>query len=543
MNSNISSSKDNFKLINTFIFSFSTILFYKFINYNHIDFFYLNQYITTTIFRYQRNNNPTMKISTLQTFTFLSSIINLVTADCTLSSDGNYYCESTNAIVYSNVGVSGTYNDVTSMDESTCACSSSSVPFSGSLAPLDEELSVHFRGPLKLKQFGVYYPAQGSSLKKRDSNVECSSVSGKRKHKHKRDVAVEYVEVTATVFVNDKGETVTNQVPAAKQTTVGKVLVGDMNVDDNNNNSPKVTNAAGTTPIAVTTTEVAPVAAPSSSSKAAAGSSSSKGKGSSKSGSSSSSSSSSSSFSSSSSSSSGSYSSGSWIRETYYQPGSTTNCTFMNHMGGSAGSGVWSSCFGDSISYAASNGIDGAGSAFALDDVTLPSGQEYMIFSGVECNGNDCGYYRDGIPAYHGFGGDQKIFVFEFQMPTDNSGSSGINQDMPAIWLLNAKIPRTLQYGNSDCSCWGTGCGEMDLFEILSAGSDKLISHIHDAQGSGSQDYFKRPVDSTLKAAVIFNGSDKTIHIVEVDDDFSSTLSADTVNSWLEKSGSSAALP
>lgn len=170
-----------------------------------------------------------------------------------------------------------------------------------------------------------------------------------------------------------------------------------------------------------------------------------------------------------------------------------------------------------------------------------------MIFSGTECSGNTCGYYRDNIPAYQGFGGGDKIFVFEFSMPSDTDGSA-YNQDMPAIWLLNAKVPRTLQYGDSDCSCWKTGCGEMDLFEILTAGSDKLISHIHSGQGDngqssgggGSQDYFTRPTSSTLKAAVIFDSSAQSVHIVQVDDDFDAELSSSTVSSWLDTAGSAA---
>ena len=134
-------------------------------------------------------------------------------------------------------------------------------------------------------------------------------------------------------------------------------------------------------------------------------------------------------------------------------------------------------------------------------------------------------------------------------MPSD--GSSGFNADMPAVWLLNAKIPRTLQYGDSSCSCWKTGCGELDLFEILSSGSNKLISHLHDGQGAssntnngggGSQDYFARPTSGSLKAAVIFTSNE--IHIVQVDDstNFGSSLDEDTVNSWLQQSGSAATI-
>ncbi|CCK68067.1 Tos1p KNAG_0A03880 [Huiozyma naganishii CBS 8797] len=477
-----------------------------------------------------------MKISTLSsTVGLLAGLAKLVAADCSLSNDGNYYCATTNAIIYSNVGVSATYNDVTLMDETTCACSSQQVSFSGSLAPLDEELSVHFRGPVNLKQFAVYYPANGASLKKRDNvaEEECAEIVTKRKHRHKRDIAVEYVEVTATMYVDADGQTVTTGTGEQQPTTTQ--LVNDINVAEqtptttqqntvateqtpiqqttpttttlSNNNYPPATTTAQqqetTTANTIATTATAP---------------------------------------SSSNTNGGSVAVGSWERTSYFTPGSTSNCTFMNNQGGTAGSGTWSACFGNSISYAASNGVDGAGSAIALDDVTLKSGQEFMIFSGATCNGNECGYYREGIPAYHGFGGNQKIFVFEFEMPSDTNGN-GYNQDMPAIWLLNAKIPRTLQYGKSECSCWETGCGEMDLFEILSNGSNKLISHVHDAQGGGTQDYFQRPIGNTLKAAVIFNGNDKSIHIVEIDGDVGATLDQATVQSWLSKSGSAAALP
>ncbi|CAI4282254.1 BPK_collapsed_G0003760.mRNA.1.CDS.1 [Saccharomyces cerevisiae] len=52
----------------------------------------------------------------------------------------------------------------------------------------------------------------------------------------------------------------------------------------------------------------------------------------------------------------------------------------------------------------------------------------------------------------------------------------------------------------------------------------------------------RKQLMSTLKAAVIFNSSDKTIHIIEVDESFDATLS-DVVDQWLSKSSSSAALP
>lgn len=470
-----------------------------------------------------------MKFNTVKSSIILTTLANLINADCQLSSDGNYYCSPTDAIIYSNVGISGSYNDITSMDESTCVCTSEPFKYSGSLAPFNEELSVHFRGPLNLKQFGVYYPTAGTSLKKRDNveldNENCIETVSKNKHRHKRDVAIEYVEVTSTVYVNEDGEIVTS--PSSATATTPPAIVSNANVDGTSTSSSAaaVASPAVGSDINVDRTSSSSTTTTTNANTNNAASSASN-------------------LETTPSTTSIVTSPGGWNRLAYYTPGSTTNCTFMNHMGGTAGSGVWSSCFGNSISFAAANGVDGASSPCALDDVTVKSGQEYIIFSGVECSGEngDCGYYREGIPAYHGFGGSSRIFVFEFEMPSDTVGTA-YNQDMPAIWLLNAKIPRTLQYGKADCSCWESGCGEMDLFEILSPGSDKLISHVHDTQGGGTQDYFVRPVGNTMKAAVVFDADDRTVHIVEVEDTFEATLSESTVNSWLSKAGSAAILP
>lgn len=62
------------------------------------------------------------------------------------------------------------------------------------------------------------------------------------------------------------------------------------------------------------------------------------------------------------------------------------------------------------------------------------------------------------LTGVDGFGGADKVFFMEFSMPHD--GKTGFNGDMPSIWMLNAQIPRTIQYGNPDCSCWESGCGE-----------------------------------------------------------------------------------
>ncbi|CDR42350.1 CYFA0S09e01750g1_1 [Cyberlindnera fabianii] len=466
-----------------------------------------------------------MKFSNTVLLSIMTALTSTVSAGCSYEG-GNYFCSEVSAVTYQNVGYSGTYKDVTNMDESSCQCTQESVSFSGTNSPLDEELSVHFRGPVKLLQFAVYSGSSSSSSKKvkRDEN-DCTTTKHVH-HAHKREAATAIVQVTETVYVNAQGEKltssgtqtiVTNAAPTTGETTTLE-------------SSPAAGNTAwSSSPVNddTTTAEATPTSSQSSSSTKASSTQTS-------------------------ATASSTATSGDWTRSSYYTPGSVDNVVFLNTLGGTD-SGVWSSCFGNSLSYAGSDGTSTSSSAVALGEVTLGSDDEYVIFSGASCNdGNDgCGYYREGIPAYHGFGGSEKIFLFEFEMPHDSSSSGASNPDMPAIWLLNAKIPRTLQYGDSTCSCWSTGCGELDLFEILAEGDERLISHLHDGQGkdgtstggTGSQDYFARPTSSSMKAAVVFS-ADKTISIVQLDDstDFSSALDASTVSKWLSTSGSTAYL-
>lgn len=465
-----------------------------------------------------------MRFSTSVLASLTSALLSVSTVDAGCQFiGGNTYCNSVSAVQYQNLGFSGSYMDVNSIDESSCQCSQSQLSFSGSMAPLDEELSVHFRGPVQLKQFGVYYPS-GSSFAKRDEAAEDCTTTKHVHHQHKRAPKIEYQEVTKTVYKDMDGNIIDN-VPDGLTIATGEtaqlttLVTSTTENGQNQQNTPEGTTSPSTSSSSSST---------SSSSAAAAATTKNSG--------------------------SNGNSSGGWNRSSYYTPGSGDNVVFMNHQGGTAGSGVWSSCFGNSISFAASNGIDGASSPQALDDVLVASNHEYMIFSGNSCSdqsAGDCGYTREGIPAYHGFAGSDKIFVFEFQMPKGSGDSSVYNHDMPAIWLLNAKIPRTLQYGNSECSCWSTGCGELDLFEVLSAGSDKLTNHLHCGQGAssnsnggggGTADYIARPYDSTMKAAVVFKNSSVSIVVLDDSTDFSSSLSSDTVDTWLNTQGSVANL-
>lgn len=444
----------------------------------------------------------------------LLALIATVNAGCT-NDGGNWYCSETDKVVFNGIGFDGSYSDVVSMNENG-QCTQQTKSFSGNLSPLDEELSVHFRGPIKLLQFGVYTPSNNNA--KRDEEEDCTTTQHVH-HKHKRATA--FAEVTHTIFVDGEGNSVTQKIPSsAVPTPVAPVAP----VSPNGAQSPAAPASPNAAPSAVSPIEgaagqgkayrsLSTLSAPTTTSSGAKPSSTAQ-------------------------------ANGAWERVSYFTPGSADNLVFMNYYGGS-GSGVWSAGLGNSLSYSNSDCSGGSANPVALGSSLVPSNNEYIIFSGEKCSGNDCGYYREGIPAYHGFGGSNKIFVFEFEMPTDNAG--GLNGDMPAVWLLNAKIPRTLQYGNAQCSCWSTGCGELDLFEILAPGSDKMICHLHDGQGAsgnngggGSADFFARPTLGSFKAAAVFVGS--SIHILEVSDNFGSSLDEATVQKWINQPGSLASI-
>lgn len=86
-----------------------------------------------------------------------------------------------------------------------------------------------------------------------------------------------------------------------------------------------------------------------------------------------------------------------------------------------------------------------------------------------------------------------------------------LQPDMPAVWLLNADIPRTSQYTN--CSCWATGCGEFDIFETLDSGDIRTKSTLHSTIDGGDVNWIPRPTNSTMKAAVTFDADGAALHV------------------------------
>ena len=112
-------------------------------------------------------------------------------------------------------------------------------------------------------------------------------------------------------------------------------------------------------------------------------------------------------------------SSGNWNRLSYYDASSGTsdNVTFLTKAGEN------SSCLGLGLTYADSDGVSKASGSTVLAEGTLiSSNDEFVIFSNVTCGksgyNNDCGVYRDDIPAYHGFYGTTKMFCLNLKCQT-----------------------------------------------------------------------------------------------------------------------------
>ncbi|CCK69350.1 Toh1p KNAG_0C02390 [Huiozyma naganishii CBS 8797] len=238
-------------------------------------------------------------------------------------------------------------------------------------------------------------------------------------------------------------------------------------------------------------------------------------------------------------------SSSAWTRQAYYDGSAQVgeNVTFL------ARAGKDSPCLGKALTYAGADGVSSASQRTVLGgNNSIASDQEYIIYSNVSCpkSGLDrgCGVYRKGIPAYYGFGGVTKMFLFEFEMPTETKQNSSSIEffDMPAIWLLNDHIARTAQYPtNANCSCWASGCGEFDIFEVMN-GTERnhLYSTFHTFQGiedlgTGIQSYgyIPRNTTGTMKGGVVFDSAGNTITFMSDDVSFDANITSDAVQSLL----------
>lgn len=387
------------------------------------------------------------------------------------------------------------------MDSTGGTCSSSPQGYSGSMSPFDEEVSMHFRGPLNLKQFAVYTPSSSSSKAKmaRRSAHERRHAPHGHGHAHlhhARDAAAKEkrgLGDMVTAVINGEVVSWANEYAGGAAATSA------------------ATAAAYAAPSAASTAEASAPAAYSSAGSSAAASAAA----------------SASAYSSSSSDDDSSSSNG-WTRQAYYDAssGSSDGLVFLNHEGGS-GSGVFDDVFGNSLSYSSTDGCSGSSAPTVLEDCTLKSDTEVVIMSDKKCSDDDgCGFSRDGTVAYHGFDGPSKAFFFEFGMPDSGETAANIYDpvNMPAIWMLNAQIPRTLQYGQADCSCWTSGCGEFDIFEVLAAGDTRCKSTLHGNIAGGDSDYFERPVTGTIKAALLLYKDNMHIKIIDNSTEFGTNM-------------------
>lgn len=346
---------------------------------------------------------------------------------------GNWYCEGApvDSLTYTNFGSSGSYNEVTGFNGGSCASAPRS--YEGALAPLDDEHSVHLRGPADLKKFAFY--SLDGLLDKR----ELKPTIHERRHAHGHH-------------------------HHAARSNVWKKVKGPNDPDP-----------------------VLPIKAPE---EAGAGE---------------------------------------FGRRAFYDAatGTADGLVFLNNHGGE-GSGIFDYIFGNSLSYASSDLSSGSSSPQVLKDITIPDNKEVILMSDKKCEGG-CGAVRPGTVDYHGFAGKTKLYLFELAMPL--SGQTGFNADMPALWILNAQIPRTLQYGKAECSCWKSGCGEFDILEVLDSGNHRCKSTFHGQVAGGSSYYFERPTGAPIKVAVLFDpaSSSATIKIMGNDLEFGPVISAATV--------------
>ncbi|KAF1975340.1 hypothetical protein BU23DRAFT_503985 [Bimuria novae-zelandiae CBS 107.79] len=223
-----------------------------------------------------------------------------------------------------------------------------------------------------------------------------------------------------------------------------------------------------------------------------------------------------------------------WSRVAYYTstaPAAASGFAFLANLGDPQKSGTFDYAFGNSLGYVIGDGSQVAAESRPFTGTLETSEREIAVFTDKLCDGN-CEYARSGTIAHYGWEGASKAFFIEFQMDHyDNYGNDqGMLSDVPAWWFLNATVPRILQYGNDrrniPCSCWSTGCGEFDAFEILGRGEVRAKSTIHrpgNLEG-GDSNYFLRPVGRIIKFAVVFHNWNITARVLGADFDFSASL-------------------
>ncbi|KAI2641141.1 TOS1 protein [Xylaria nigripes] len=401
---------------------------------------------------------------------------------------GNFFCPGgVRQIKYSGLDIPGKYRAVASMDNSG-VCTYEDRDYSGPIAPFDEGLSLHFRGPIQLANVAVYTPGK--------SKRDVPKVAHSKRHGHGHGHGHQHQHMKHEHQERAVGDWVT--------ATINGQVVSWMNTYG----GPTADTGAPTAPVTTTKTTAAATTHPASSqstSDATGGQQQTP---------------------------PASPISGDFVRSAYYcaSSGEADGLVFLANVGSPGMSGTWDTVWGSSLAYVDAEGSAAAASPTVLKNKLLNDDQEIAIFSDAPCD-SSCGATRPDSVAYKGFEGSSKVFVVEFTMP--DSGKSGVNMNMPAYWLLNAAIPRTAQYAS--CSCWKGdnpsplqgGCGELDVVEILSSGDTRAKSTFHFANGIGDSHFIERPVSAPMKVAVVMDAAGSAVSIKVLDNfDFATSLSA-----------------
>ncbi|KAK7725040.1 target of Sbf [Botryosphaeria dothidea] len=436
---------------------------------------------------------------------------------------GNAYCEpAVKTILYKGIGGSGQYETVTNIaGQNDCAWATKS--YGGPLAPYDEEIGIILRGPLKLRSFAAYSAdASASKLKKRSEERKFAKEKAKRsarpspherrhghghQHFHQHQKEVRDAQDNAEAEKRGVGDTVTatinGQVVSWVNTWTGATAAAE----------PESGTDQGMIGLSV---GVASVATTSSSSSAAAATPST-------------------SYGSGDDGLDTSDANGEWKRISYYNAETKTNegLTFLNHP-------AWR----NNLAFAgtASNTQAADSTCFGGE---LDNADELVIMTDSPCSediGTECAYFKPGDEAFHGFGGTKKAFYFEFMMPdsglhctVNEMASKYVADNMPAIWTLNAKI-LTDQYG---CNCQASGCGELDLFEVLNPGNKRMKSTFHGNTGfdGGDSHYIERPFDKYMSAIAVLDDDKLVIQVLDDGTEAPASLTQDQVNKWMGDDG------
>ncbi|KAH6638068.1 putative TOS1-like glycosyl hydrolase-domain-containing protein [Boeremia exigua] len=438
------------------------------------------------------------------------------------------------AITYRNISQPGAYNRTTYVDPSTGICGHETVryPATSSLTPLFGEVSMHLRGPMNISQLAVYQvPSEAFRMRKRSStpfynqrrdperrSMEVGNTGYTQPHVKRTWTTTTKCDsmstVTSTVTVTDCGTSSSSTpAPLPNTTYVGPPLpcLPTPNIAW----PPTGTNSSNTKCTCQNTQTVsqhlghehprfASRPTPAQQSEPATDVAEVRKR------------------------------AGAWDRVAYYTstaPAQATGFSFLANLGDPRQSGTFDYAFGNSLSFVTPAGNKVAPESQPFDGTLDTSEYEIAVFSDKQCDGN-CPYSRPNATSHYGWSGSSKAFFIEFQMDHyQNRGSDhGIISDAPAWWFLNAAIPRILQYGsdrnNIPCSCWSTGCGEFDAFEVLGNGEERAKSTMH-RQGNlegGDSNYFKRPVGKKLKFAVVWHFPHITARVMEDDYEFPDSL-------------------